>query len=377
MEDIGVIGCGARMSEVVKQLFKVNSKNKIIGVYDPSEKAVESFLNKFGREIIIYQNYSDLLKNPEIKWILIGSINSAHKDQIVEALKNGKNVFSEKPLAISEEECFEIKKEFDSRDLNFLISYPLRYSPHYIEIKKVIDSRKIGKIISIEFNEVLEFDHGAFIMTDWRRLQKNSGGHLLEKCCHDLDLARWFVGSLPKKVASFGGLNCFIEKNSEIYDEIKKRENRKILFDDKEIPNPFKSDKDIVDNQVTIIEYENGVRATFHTNCNSGIPERKMYICGTKGTIRADLVSREIEFRESGSNNKIEIINVKEENDDHGGGDINLARELDLAINMKKTPKTSMTDAIVSAVTAIKIDEARIKNKIVNLNSTWKKFGIK
>ena len=182
---------------------------------------------------------------------------------------------------------------------------------------------------------------------------------------------------MPKKVASFGGLNCFIEKNSEIYDEIKKRENRKILFDDKEIPNPFKSDKDIVDNQVTIIEYENGVRATFHTNCNSGIPERKMYICGTKGTIRADLVSREIEFRESGSNNKIEIINVKEENDDHGGGDINLARELDLAINMKKKPKTSMTDAIVSAVTAIKIDEARIKNKIVNLNSTWKKFGIK
>ena len=180
MEDIGVIGCGARMSEVVKQLFKVNSKNKIIGVYDPSEKAVESFLNKFGREIIIYQNYSDLLKNPEIKWILIGSINSAHKDQIVEALKNGKNVFSEKPLAISEEECFEIKKEFDSRDLNFLISYPLRYSPHYIEIKKVIDSRKIGKIISIEFNEVLEFDHGAFIMTDWRRLQKNSGGIYLK-----------------------------------------------------------------------------------------------------------------------------------------------------------------------------------------------------
>ncbi|MFA4953112.1 MAG: Gfo/Idh/MocA family oxidoreductase [Candidatus Pacearchaeota archaeon] len=377
MEGIGIIGCGARMNEVVKQLFKVNPENKIAGVYDPSEKSVENFLNKFGREIIIYKNYLDLLKNPDIEWILIGSINSAHKDQIINSLKFGKNVFSEKPLAISEEECFEIKKEFDSKNLIFLISYPLRYSIHYLEIKKIIDSGKIGKIISMEFNEVLEFDHGAFIMTDWRRLQKNSGGHLLEKCCHDLDLARWFIESLPKKVASFGGLNCFMEKNSEIYDEIKKRENRKILFDEKEIPNPFKSDKDIVDNQIVIIEYENEVRATFHTNCNSGIPERRMYICGTKGTLRADLVSGIIEFREFGSNKKIEVINVKEENDGHGGGDINLARELDSAINMKIKPKTSMIDAIVSAISAIKIDEARIKEKIIYLDSTWEKFGIK
>lgn len=374
---IGIIGCGARISEVVKQLLKINPNNKIVGVYDISEKSVENFLNKFGKDIFVYKNYLELLKNPEIKWILIGSINSAHKNQIIDSFKFGKNVFSEKPLAISEEECFEIKKEFDSKNLIFLISYPLRYSSHYLKIKDIINSGKIGEIISVEFNEVLEFNHGAFIMTDWRRLQNNSGGHLLEKCCHDIDLARWFIGSLPKRVASFGGLNCFLEKNSKIYDEIKKREKRGILFDDKEIPNPFESNKDILDNQIAIIEYENGVRATFHTNCNSGIPERRMYICGTKGTIRADLVSGIIEFRESGSNKEIEKINIKEENDGHGGGDINLAKELDLAINRKIKSQTSMIDAIVSAMTAIKIEEARIKNKIIDLDSTWKKFEIR
>ena len=107
---VGIIGCGARMSEVCKQLLKVNPKNEIIGIYDPSEKSAENFMNKFGRNIFVCKNYTDLLKNPEINWILIGSINSAHKNQIIDSFKYGKNVFSEKPIAISEEECFEIIK---------------------------------------------------------------------------------------------------------------------------------------------------------------------------------------------------------------------------------------------------------------------------
>ncbi len=48
----------------------------------------------------------------------------------------------------------------------------------------------------MEFNETLDFNHGGYIMGDWRRLQRYSGTHLLEKCCHDIDLVNWITGSL-------------------------------------------------------------------------------------------------------------------------------------------------------------------------------------
>ena len=47
-------------------------------------------------------------------------------------------------------------------------------------------------------------------MRDWRRLEKYSGGFMLEKCCHDIDLYNGIVGDRPSRVVSFGGRNNFI-----------------------------------------------------------------------------------------------------------------------------------------------------------------------
>lgn len=57
-------------------------------------------------------------------------------------------------------------------------------------------------------------------MGDWRRLVENSGGHLVEKCCHDFDLVNWIVNSRAKKVSSFGGLNFFIPKYEGRMEEL-------------------------------------------------------------------------------------------------------------------------------------------------------------
>jgi len=53
----------------------------------------------------------------------------------------------------------------------------------------------IGDVVSMEFNETLNFNHGGYIMGDWRRKTDLSGGHLLEKCSHDYDLVNWILNS--------------------------------------------------------------------------------------------------------------------------------------------------------------------------------------
>ena len=367
---IGITGCGFRVKEILKLLLK-NTLIEITGIYDINTQALEDFKKEFG-EIKSYENYETLLDDSEVDWVFIGSINSAHKEHIVSALNAGKNIFCEKPIATTFDDLKEIKKAFEESNSLFLISYPLRYSLHYRKIKEIINNDEIGEIISVEFNETLDFTHGAFIMSDWRRLEKYSGGHLLEKCCHDLDLINWFIGSLPKKVASFGGLNFFNERNKQIFNNI---ESEKLFFDGKSIGNPFISEKSIIDNQVVLLEYNTGVRATFHTNCSSGIPERRMYICGTKGTIRADIVNFKIEIRKINSK-ETKVIDTYSEGS-HAGGDKFLVEELKKIMIEKKQSNISMKDAICSAVTCFAIEEARKKEQVINLNSIWEELGIK
>jgi len=385
---IGVLGCSSRMKYVLKLLLQINPNHNIVALHDIERNAVDSYKEEFGRNIPVYETSKDLVNGSDVEWIFVGSSDYLHKEYILDSFNAEKNVFSEKPLAVSVSECEEIKRIYDEKNLNFLISYPLRYSPHYNRIKKIIDEGKIGNIVSMEFNEILKFSHGAFIMSDWRRFVKFSGGYLLEKCCHDMDLANWMTGSIVKRVASFGGLNMFKPDNSYILERMEK-ENQRFPFNSevnseqkekvigsykKWVLNPFTSKKDIVDNQVVIIEYLNGVRATFHTNCSSGLPERRMYICGTKGTIRADLFTGKVELKGIGSE-ETKIIIDEENKGGHGGGDPILIKELNRIMLGGKIHGIPINDAIKSTITCLGIDEAMNKGEVVDLVSLWKKFG--
>ncbi len=366
---VGILGCSSRMKFILTNLSNILDF-EIVGLYDKNIEAVKSYHEAFGQEIKDYSDINLLSKDKNVDWIFIGSINSEHKKQIISALNSGKKIFCEKPIATTLKDLKEIKETSEQSNSLFLVSYPLRYSPHYKKIKEIIDSGKIGKIISLEFNEVLKLSHGAFIMANWRRLEENSGGHILEKCCHDIDLINWIVGSLPKKVSSFGGLNFFTKENSHLFEEYKK-------YMKKEQKNPFSSDKDIVDNQVAILEYNNGVRATFHTNCSSGIPERRIYICGTKGTIRADVLTGKIELRSFNLNEKIKEIINKKSIGGHGGGDEFLVEDLKKAMISNKQPDASLKDAIVSAITCLAFEKSRKQKKVIDLTSMWKELNIK
>ena len=99
-------------------------------------------------------------------------------------------------------------------------------------------------------------------MGDWRRKTLWSGGHLLEKTCHDFDLVNWILNTRAKKVASFGGLDFYVPQ----YQDRLQEANGYQKWPGYVKENPFTPDKDIIDNQVVIIEYENGVRSTFHSN---------------------------------------------------------------------------------------------------------------
>lgn len=372
---VGMIGCGAMGRDVARELLQQNKKLRLVGLFDPDKRSIQQCLNEFNKDVRVYKDYQSLVKSPDIDWVMIASWNCYHSEQVIAAFRAGKDVFCQKPLTTNLNDCLAMLRAWKKSGKMFNIGLTLRYSPHYRKIKKIIDDGVIGDIISMDFNETLDFNHGGYIMGDWRRLTKNAGTHLLEKCCHDIDLANWIIASRASKVASFGGLNFFLPKNKKHIRRIGRNSQGKdayrtwpSLIDS----NPFTSKKDIVDNQVVIIEYANGVRATFHTNCNAAIPERRMYILGSEGAVRADVLAGTIEIKRIGFKTRTKRVDTPVSGS-HGGGDNVLQNELANSMLKGIEPRTGLMDGIDSAVTCFAIDKAMETGRVVSLEPYWKR----
>ena len=373
---IGLIGCGSMGVALARRLVEVDSRLKIKGIFDPDDRSIKNTLSLFGDEIEIYADYQELVNAADVDWVMIASWNCYHREQVIAAFEAGKHVFCQKPLATNLADCLAMHHAWQKSGNMFNIGFTLRYSPHYRKIKQLLEAGAIGNIISLEFNETLEFNHGGYIMGDWRRLTEYAGSHLLEKCCHDIDLINWLVASRASRVASFGGLNFFKPENEYHIGRIGKNKDGKSAYNtwNRLVGlNPFNSDKDIVDNQVAIIEFENDVRATFHTNCNAGIPERRMYLIGTEGAIRADVLTGKIEVRRIGFDTKIEDRSTDAKGG-HGDGDAYLVKELADSMINGTFPSVGMKDALSSSITCFAIDEAMDNGAVVHVDKYWNRL---
>ncbi len=372
------IGCGGRLRTVIAHLLKALSRPVVIRVFDPNPEAIKAARAEWPAEIVSCSSWAEALDAPEVNWAFVGSWNAAHREHVVAAFEAGKHVFAEKPLATTLSDCVAMRDAHEASGKMFFFGLVLRYAPLYQRIFEISQAGAIGKIVSFEFNETLGFNHGAFIHGNWRRNICNSGPHILEKCCHDIDVAQWLVQSVPVQVASFGGLNFFTPENRSLAARLDEKEQRRMAGTQVRC-DPFDGKQEIVDNQVAILEYANGVRATFHTNCSAGLHERRFYLVGTEGGLRADAATSLIETQPIELDSKIEETRIVfEEGGEkgHAGGDAVMARYLAESILDGKPPIAGMREAMLSAITCFGIDQAMKEKRVVDLRPIWRTVGI-
>ena len=138
-----------------------------------------------------------------------------HKEYAIRCMQHGYDILLEKPIACSLEDCLEIETAQKQYGCKVVVSHVLRYTPFYSGIKEVLDRGDIGEIVSINASENVAYWHQAhsFVRGPWRNSDE-SVPMIVAKCCHDMDIIRWFMGKKCRKVSSFGGLSYFIEKNA-------------------------------------------------------------------------------------------------------------------------------------------------------------------
>jgi len=369
---ISVIGAGNRARGVVNTLLKDSNREvKIVSVYDPDREIAVKSAEAWGESPQICASYQDAIAAPGVEWVMVFSPNAFHKEHILAAFAAGKHVFSEKPLATTIADCQAIYLAAQECGKLFATGFVLRYSPLYRKAKEILASGKLGRILSIDANENIAPAHGGYIMRNWRRHTKLAGPHILEKCCHDLDLINYFCDSLPVKVASFGGRNLFTAANSGLFQ--KYGEKMYNTWDDPHaIASPFSDDNDLMDNQVGIAEYRNQIRVMFQATMSNAIPERRMYFSCTEGNLIVELYQSTLRYRQLADEGET-VIDFG--TDGHGGGDGFIMKELFATMTTGALPKCSGREGLNSAVFALALDQAARTGAVVDLTAVWQSLG--
>jgi len=151
-----------------------------------------------------YTDYNEMLSNQELDAIFISSPSNFHREHIIKALEANFHVFSEKPLGLYLEEAIEIQEVVEKHlDKVFMLGFMRRYDPSYVAAKQKIDRGDIGQPILIR---CYGLDPASELDNFLRYAKKNySGGMFLDMLIHDLDLARWYLGTEAREVWSIGG----------------------------------------------------------------------------------------------------------------------------------------------------------------------------
>ena len=368
--NLALIGCGMRCRSVIA-IFQdeLKEKLKIQAVYDPSPESIALAAERWKIPgLKSEESMEKAVGRPDVDVVMIFSPNALHCEAILAGLAAGKRVFSEKPLATTLKDCKKIIAAEKAAGISIDTGFVLRYSPIYRKIKELLDTGTFGKIIGISASENRDSVGGGHSMCadyGWRRFRKMAGPYLLEKCSHDLDLLNWFIGATPVRTAAFCSTDYFVPENDYIWDKYKHSNFNRIVLPGHTI-NPFHSEKDIYDNHTIIYDYPNGVKVNFQLTLANAIPERRMYISCTDGTIICECFSGMLTYKHY--DDPVQVT-LHFGGGGHGGGDSVMAKELsDSWLEEKPLSISGSANGLACARAALAADESARSGRIVELS---------
>lgn len=206
MINVGVIGCG-KIAQVRHLPEYADNKNvKITGVFDITKERADEIAKKY--DAISYSSYEELLQNPKIDAVSVCSANVTHCEITIAALKAGKHVLCEKPMAVTLEECILMVKTAKENNKYLMIGHNQRLAKSHARARQLVEAGEIGEIIT--FRTV--FGHSG--PETWAIDNKNiwffdkkvsSFGAMADLGIHKTDVIQFLTGQKVKEVTAYVG----------------------------------------------------------------------------------------------------------------------------------------------------------------------------
>lgn len=356
-----------------------------------------------------FAGWEDLMAAGQIAQTAINcTMDRQHYDSTLALLDAGYDVLLEKPMSPVLEENVRLVQYAEERERALQVCHVLRYAPFWRALREVIQSGRLGRIVSVDHRENLAFWHmsHSYVRGNWRN-EATSGPMILTKCCHDFDILYWLLRQPVTTLSSFGSLTHFRPENApegaplRCTDGCLAEESCKYFAPRlyaRDIDGwPFNAvaltptvearmealrtgpygrcvyhcDNDVVDHQVVSMELADGTTVNLTMQGQGDEECRSMRYDGTAATLYGKFSSRgdklTIRYHRTGQEERVPVTAI--DNSSHGGGDFGIVRSFVNAVQGRPDDSvTTARESLESHLLAFAAEEARKSRQAIRMD---------
>jgi len=280
---IGVIGAGGR-GNLAGYAHNPEEGVRLVAGADIVPAALERFKEKYGPDVLVSDDYGDVLACDDIDAVFVTSPDFLHEEHAVAALEAGKAVYLEKPMAITIEGCDRILRTAYERGCKLYLGHNMRHSSVIQKMKSLVDGGAIGQVKAGWCRHFVAYGGDAYFK-DWHAERSKSTSLLLQKGAHDIDVLHWLCGGYTRRTNAFGNLTVY----NTITDRHPPEERGDASWHLENWPplsqkglNPI---IDVEDLSMMLMELDNGVLCSYQQCHYTPDGWRNYTIIGTEGRI--------------------------------------------------------------------------------------------
>jgi len=266
-----IIGTGMMGHEHLQNLALVRDiagiELQVVALVDPDGAMLESALTlarELGNsDVQAYRSLADVQDEGVDAYVIV-SPNFTHHSIIHELLPRGKAILAEKPVCTTLAQCDDLLVALDKHLAPFWVAMEYRYMPPTARFLDRLRAGDVGKLRMLSIRE----HRYPFLkkVNDWNRFSKNTGGTLVEKCCHHFDLMQLIIQSEPVRIFASGAMD--VNHLDETYAG---------------------KTPDIIDNAMVMVDFANGCRASLELCmfADGAEPQEQLTAIGDAGILNA------------------------------------------------------------------------------------------
>ena len=267
----GIIGCGSMGREHIENLRALGGA-EVTAIADPALPSRDAAAALLDGKAQLFENHRDLLKSGLCDALVIASPNFTHIEVMRDALATDLHILCEKPLVTRVADGVEMIERAKGRKGIVWVAQEYRYMPPVAEMIRIAHEGGVGRLHQVAIREHREPFYPK--VGDWNRFNANTGGTLVEKCCHYFNLMDFILKEKPARVFASGGQR--VNHLDESYDGP----------DGQTVP-------DILDSAYVIVEYPSGARASLDLCmfAENSVDNEHVTIVGAEGKLESLLPS--------------------------------------------------------------------------------------
>lgn len=328
----------------------------LVGIFDVNSTRAETISRACGG-VPVFRDFDEMLRRATPDTVVVTTVDRYHHEYIIRALEAGCDAITEKPMTIDAEKVRAILAAEKRTGQKVIVGFNYRFNPYMTRAKELIQEGAIGQVLSVDFEWLLDRQHGADYFRRWHRRKENSGGLLVHKASHHFDLVNWWLADEPSRVFAVGARrfygptraergercsNCAYQNSCEFYVDYAADPVLRALYFAAEHEDGYYRDRcvfsdeiDIEDTMSVTVGYRGGAQLAYSLIAHSAYEGWRAALNGTAGRL-------ELQIPESGAlaatpSNVISVFNARGEQatydiakagPEHGGGDPRLLERL-------------------------------------------------